>query len=1595
MPAFEKNIKSVQKGYFVLVDGATQVEKKSTGLGGAFLNLGDSMLGLGATAAKVAAGGIAILAGGLAAVAKVSVDVAKDFESQIAIMSTAVDPTVVSMEDLSEAALMVGEDTSLVGVSATEAADAMTGLFKAGLDTTDVFGDINGYLEGSTELSGALRAAVDLQAASSLDLASASDAVAVAMNTFGLSAEDATRISDSFVQSADASVAEVEDLVDGLKNVGPTAAAFGFSLEDTNNALAILSTRGIQGSEAGTALKSMLTNIQRPTKAVKEEMAKLGVELFDSEGNMKDLRSIVIELSDALSEDAIVTERVGGASAKLTKAAEKARDKIPKLTTKIGEQETQLGILQQELAKTVEKYGDTSTQAQRKRLTIAKLTNDIAENKQEYNEYRKTIGQYESAASSATTATRKMTEEERNAAVQTIAGTYGMKALQTLIAEGADGWDVMAEATANASSASDVAFARTDTLDGALEALEGTIETLKIRIGSKFLPVLTDMARGFADFINDIAPKVEWVFESFTDWIGQVLPIAINYLASVWTDTLLPAIEDVWNFIEQNVIPIVKTIVDWIGEQLPKAIAFVVEHWDAFKGALIAIGAVLAGATIAASIAGIAGAIAALANPITAIIAVAGLLGAAWAEDWGGIRTFLTEVWENKLQPIFQEMWEWLQTNIPLAIQAASMYWEETLKPALETVWNFIVEKVVPALGDVWEWLQTAIPLAIQTASGFWENTLQPALSTVWEFITQSVLPAFGKVWTWLQEKIPEAISKFEQFWNEHLKGPLEDVWNFITVDLAEGFSSMITWLQEEIPNAIDSAKQAFDDIKNAIGQAWGMAQLFLGIIKGDLPLAIAELVGASDPMIETLGTMNILFEDIIPMMEAFAELWDALKELGMTLVTPLMLVLGLFIELKPATEDANEVLDDTTETISPLIGFFERLSAGIKGITSGVRVMTFFVQGLNRSIQAFLTESIAGWISAFEDLDKIIKIVKDGFGGLLDAIDSLKLPSWLTPGSPTPLEIGMSGIADVTRDTAGAIKQLGQALGDLLGIGAAGGTESVTESLEGLFSVASQLSSLGSGFAQMFEQKEIDPLNKSISELEDGLTAIAEERDALLESGKADIATTTRLNQLDAQEAQMTAQMNEQLKERAKLEERITQLQERQQQLAFLQQQFELLRMIQDFGLDPGEVLGDLELGVGADPGKLMDVMSNALASVLEQIDTLMTSGDPGQILEGLPEKTGEVWAFGDSMSGVLEATEGATKAFSGFMGALDDFSMPTELEPGSPSIFETILATIAELLSNILVKALDLFSAAFNTAAESWTEKLETVKAQIQDLYQNQFPLLQATVSSSSASIIDSLNSVIQTLVSLAEGSLPALADAFSTTFTDAQTLISDTEAEVGLLDASLTSMSDAGGTLETLKGAFDDTFGGADGATALIQDASSASDVLASSLSGLPGTLSGVKTAFQNAFTGANGATSVVNTAKNAVLDLITNLTGEGGLSDVVESVRSTWYDAWIEAAKSVITAVNAVNAALEQTISLLETVGELAGITGLALQEYLGGGAFAAPQTVQAPVTTNNITNVFQLGGNTINSGLDEAMLDARIRTIVASAIRTGK
>lgn len=53
---------------------------------------------------------------------------------------------------------------------------------------------------------------------------------------------------------------------------------------------------------------------------------------------------------------------------------------------------------------------------------------------------------------------------------------------------------------------------------------------------------------------------------------------------------------------------------------------------------------------------------------IAAVIAVIALLTVAWKKDWGGIRTTLTDFWNNTAKPILEQLWKWLGENVPKAI---------------------------------------------------------------------------------------------------------------------------------------------------------------------------------------------------------------------------------------------------------------------------------------------------------------------------------------------------------------------------------------------------------------------------------------------------------------------------------------------------------------------------------------------------------------------------------------------------------------------------------------------------------------------------------------------------------------------------------------------------------------------------------------------------------------------------------------------------------------------------------------------------------------------------------------------------------------
>nr|DAE38806.1 MAG TPA: minor tail protein [Caudoviricetes sp.] len=217
-----------------------------------------------------------------------AVGVATQFESAMSEVGAISGATGEDFQALKDKAQEMGATTKF---TASESAEALKYMAMAGWDTSDMLDGISGVMQ--------------LAAASGEDLASTSDIVTDAMTAFGMSADQSTRFADVLAQTANRSNTSVGLMGETFKYVAPVAGALGYSIEDTSVAIGLMANSGIKGSQAGTSLKNMLTNLAKPTDQVQSYMDKLSISLTDSAGNVKPLNVLLDDMRrgfDGLTE---------------------------------------------------------------------------------------------------------------------------------------------------------------------------------------------------------------------------------------------------------------------------------------------------------------------------------------------------------------------------------------------------------------------------------------------------------------------------------------------------------------------------------------------------------------------------------------------------------------------------------------------------------------------------------------------------------------------------------------------------------------------------------------------------------------------------------------------------------------------------------------------------------------------------------------------------------------------------------------------------------------------------------------------------------------------------------------------------------------------------------------------------------------------------------------------------------------------------------------------------------------------------------------------------------------------------------------------
>lgn len=242
-------------------------------------SFGSKLSGGLASAAKIGGAALAAATGAVIGFGTASVKTGMDFDASMSNVAAISGATGSDLEALRDKAQEMGATTQF---SASEAADAMGYMAMAGWKTGDMLDGISGIMS--------------LAAASGEDLATTSDIVTDALTAFGLSAKDSGHFADILAAASSNANTNVSMLGESFKYVAPVAGSLGYSAEDVSIALGLMANSGIKASQAGTALRTLMTNMAKPTKNMAVAMATLGVSLTDEEGNMKSLQEVMLDL---------------------------------------------------------------------------------------------------------------------------------------------------------------------------------------------------------------------------------------------------------------------------------------------------------------------------------------------------------------------------------------------------------------------------------------------------------------------------------------------------------------------------------------------------------------------------------------------------------------------------------------------------------------------------------------------------------------------------------------------------------------------------------------------------------------------------------------------------------------------------------------------------------------------------------------------------------------------------------------------------------------------------------------------------------------------------------------------------------------------------------------------------------------------------------------------------------------------------------------------------------------------------------------------------------------------------------------------------
>lgn len=843
-------------------------------------NVGNKISSVGSTLTKTVTVPIA-------AIGTAAVKTTADFDSSMSNVAAISGATGEDFDSLRDKAREMGAKTKF---SASEAADAMSYMAMAGWKTGDMLDGIEGIMY--------------LAAASGEDLATSSDIVTDALTAMGYSAADSGRLADVMAAASSNANTNVSLMGETFKYAAAVAGSYGYSMEDTALATGLMANAGIKGTQAGTALRSIMSRLATDAGASSTSLGalgiltqKLGVEFYNADGSMRPFRDVILDTRKAWNgltqeEQANYANKIAGKNAMsgwlaLMNASE---TDVNKLATAIdncdGTAESMANTMQDNLNGQI-----TILKSQLQELAI-----------QIGDALMPTIRDIVSKIQDFVAKLSSMDEGTRNtiikialfaAAIGPLLLVFGKmtsgigKVIQNIASMGKGILNFVNQAKLGVGAGGKFA--------SAIAAI-GPVGWAVIAVVAALTAAFVHLWKNNEEFREKITAVWDGIKEKFSA-AGQQITDAINSLGFDF-DNLGEAIKAAWDWFCNALAPIVVGIVQTIGTVLGGII-------DVVTGIVQVICGIIKGfkdgdwtlfldglKNIWTGIWNV------LSAPVQLVInVITGYLekaGTTWGEVWEGVKTFFTNIW-TAIKDFFVGIWDAIKNTVVTVVTAigdAVSTGFNAVKTTFENIWNGIVTVVT----TVWETIKSVVQVGIMFIGELFSAAVQ-IITLPFRFIWENCKDIIIEVWDAIKEKVSAAL--------DAIKGVIETVWN--------GIKEFMTPILDAIKTAVKTAWEGIKTVTSTVFEA----------VKGVVTTVWEAIKTAVTTVVDAIKT-------------AVSSAWDAIKTVTSTAFEAVKTVVSTIWEgIKTVVTTVVDAIKTTVSTV------FTAISMTVSTIWNGIKTTT------------------------------------------------------------------------------------------------------------------------------------------------------------------------------------------------------------------------------------------------------------------------------------------------------------------------------------------------------------------------------------------------------------------------------------------------------------------------------------------------------------------------------------------------------------------------------------------------------------------------------------------------------------------------------